>query len=94
MEEFEVLGFQIGAWQLFGFAGTLAFSSRFLVQWVASERAGESYVPVAFWYLSLLGSGILMAYGIHERDAVSFSSPSVVLRVESRHAFQRIAIFR
>ena len=70
MEEFEVLGFQIGAWQLFGFAGTLAFSSRFLVQWVASERAGESYVPVAFWYLSLLGSGILMAYGIHERDAV------------------------
>ena len=57
-------------WLAFGLAGQAAFFSRFLVQWVASERAGESYVPVAFWYLSLLGSVVLLVYAIHRREPV------------------------
>ena len=54
----------------FGFFGQALFFSRFLVQWIASERAGQSYVPVAFWYLSLGGSMILLIYAIHRKDPV------------------------
>jgi lipid-A-disaccharide synthase-like uncharacterized protein len=57
-------------WLALGLAGQAAFFSRFLVQWIASERAGESYVPVSFWYLSLVGSVILLVYAIHRREPV------------------------
>lgn len=57
-------------WLAIGFAGNALFFSRFLVQWVASERAGRSYVPVAFWWLSIAGSVVLLLYAIHRRDPV------------------------
>jgi len=57
-------------WLAFGLLGQTAFFSRFLVQWVASERAGRSYVPMAFWYLSLAGSLILLIYAIHRAEPV------------------------
>lgn len=57
-------------WIAFGLLGNLAFFSRFLLQWVASERAGRSYIPVAFWYLSIAGSAILLVYAIHRKDPV------------------------
>ena len=57
-------------WLTFGLMGNLAFGSRFLVQWIASERAGESVVPLVFWYLSILGSAILLVYAIHLKSAV------------------------
>lgn len=57
-------------WLAIGLTGNAAFFSRFLVQWIASERAGRSHVPVAFWYLSIAGSLILLAYAIHRRDPV------------------------
>ena len=57
-------------WLAFGLLGQTAFFSRFLVQWIASERAGRSYVPMAFWYLSLLGSVILLIYAIHRAEPV------------------------
>jgi len=57
-------------WLLLGLVGQAAFFSRFLVQWIASERAGESYIPLAFWYLSLVGSLILLVYAIHRREPV------------------------
>jgi lipid-A-disaccharide synthase-like uncharacterized protein len=46
------------------------FTARFLVQWWASERAGRSVVPVTFWYFSILGSLIVLAYGIHKLEPV------------------------
>lgn len=49
---------------LIGFVGQIFFTSRFLVQWIASERARKSYVPVAFWYLSIIGSVLLFAYAV------------------------------
>ena len=58
------------AWLLFGLLGNLVFSSRFLVQWIASERAGVSVVPTVFWHLSLVGSLVLLAYALHRRDPV------------------------
>jgi lipid-A-disaccharide synthase-like uncharacterized protein len=57
-------------WLVLGLAGQAAFFSRFLVQWIASEREGRSVVPTAFWYLSLIGSVILFAYAIHRREPV------------------------
>jgi lipid-A-disaccharide synthase-like uncharacterized protein len=57
-------------WLYLGFAGQLLFGLRFLVQWVASERKGESIIPIYFWYLSLIGSMILLAYAIFRGDPV------------------------
>jgi lipid-A-disaccharide synthase-like uncharacterized protein len=57
-------------WLALGFAGQVAFSGRFVVQWLASEREGRSVVPVAFWILSVVGSLLLLAYAIHRRDPV------------------------
>jgi lipid-A-disaccharide synthase-like uncharacterized protein len=57
-------------WVSIGFLGQLVFGARFYVQWIASERAKKSVVPVVFWYLSIAGSCILLAYAIHRRDPV------------------------
>jgi lipid-A-disaccharide synthase-like uncharacterized protein len=58
------------AWLVVGFAGQLLFTSRFLVQWIASERRRQSVVPTAFWWLSLGGAALLLAYAIYRRDPV------------------------
>ena len=57
-------------WLLIGFAGQALFSARFIVQWIASERAGRSVVPLAFWFFSIGGAAIVLAYGIQKRDPV------------------------
>ena len=56
-------------WLVIGLAGNALFFTRFLVQWIASERRGRSYVPVAYWWLSIAGSLVLLAYAIHLYDA-------------------------
>ena len=57
-------------WLAIGLTGQLLFLTRFTVQWIASEREKRSVIPVAFWYLSLVGSLILLSYAIHKRDPV------------------------
>ena len=57
-------------WLTVGVLGQLMFTARFLVQWWASEKAGRSVVPVTFWYFSILGSLIVLAYGIHKLEPV------------------------
>ncbi len=57
-------------WAVLGLIAQLAFTGRFLVQWIASERAGKSIVPISFWYLSLLGSAGLLFYAIVRADPV------------------------
>jgi lipid-A-disaccharide synthase-like uncharacterized protein len=59
-----------GAWLIVGLAGQLMFTARFIVQWLASEKAGRSVVPVAFWYFSIIGGLIVLAYGIRKLDPV------------------------
>jgi lipid-A-disaccharide synthase-like uncharacterized protein len=53
-----------------GLVGQLFFSARFLVQWIASERAGRSVVPIAFWFFSLGGGIVLFAYALYRQDPV------------------------
>ena len=57
-------------WQVIGFVGQGVFTARFLVQWIASEKKRDSVVPVAFWWLSLVGGFSLLVYAIHRRDPV------------------------
>lgn len=57
-------------WITVGLLGQLMFAGRFVVQWLASEKAGRSVMPVAFWYFSIAGSLIVLAYGIHKLDPV------------------------
>ena len=59
-----------GFWIAVGLAGNAAFGLRFIVQWIASERAKRSVVPISFWYLSLVGAAILLLYAIHRRDPI------------------------
>jgi len=57
-------------WLVIGLAGQALFSARFLVQWLVSEKRRESVIPVAFWYLSLAGSAVLLTYAIYRKDPV------------------------
>ena len=60
----------INAWVILGFVGQSLFGSRFFVQWIVSEKKGESVIPEIFWYLSMGGSAILLSYAIYRRDPV------------------------
>ena len=57
-------------WLVLGFTAQALFFLRFFVQWIQSERAGKSVVPVAFWYFSVLGGALLLVYAIHRLDPV------------------------
>jgi lipid-A-disaccharide synthase-like uncharacterized protein len=58
------------AWvTLFGLTGNLLFTGRVLVQWIASERRGQSVVPVSFWWISLVAAVIFMAYALMRHNA-------------------------
>lgn len=63
-------------WVILGFVGQFVFGSRFVVQWIASEKRKESFIPLAFWYLSIFGSIILLAYAIHRKDPVFITGQS------------------
>lgn len=57
-------------WVGFGLLGQLIFGSRFIIQWIASERKKASHIPIVFWYLSLAGGLITTVYAVHRRDPV------------------------
>ncbi len=68
-------------WLVIGLGGQLVFTARFVVQWIVSERQKRSVIPIAFWYLSLIGSLVLLSYAIYKKDPVfilGFSFNSVV----------------
>ena len=55
---------------IIGFTGQGLFASRFIVQWIYSEKKGESHIPVIFWYLSIFGGIGLLIYAIFRMDPV------------------------
>lgn len=70
---------------IFGLLGQCLFMARFLVQWLASERRRRSYVPVAFWYISLAGGLMLMTYGILDEDPVIMFGQALGLTIYTRN---------
>ncbi|MFN0138267.1 MAG: lipid-A-disaccharide synthase N-terminal domain-containing protein [Phycisphaerae bacterium] len=69
----------------FGLLGQVVFMLRFVVQWFQSERAGRSVVPVAFWYLSIVGGGMLLVYGIIDVDPVIILGQSLGMAIYIRN---------
>ena len=78
-------------WTAIGFVGQVVFGLRFVVQWIATERRKRSVVPLAFWYLSLVGSVILLAYSIYRMDPVFIAgfSLNMVIYVRNLHFIHR-----
>jgi len=60
--------FEIGI--LIGYVAQFLFAMRFVVQWIASERAGRSVVPMTFWFFSIGGGLMLLGYAFYRRDPV------------------------
>ena len=64
------LGIEWHPWKVVGWLGNAVFFSRFFVQWYATEKRKQVVVPLVFWWLSLAGSMLLLAYGVYRRDSV------------------------
>ena len=74
-------------WLVLGFTAQVLFSARFIVQWVASEKAGKSVVPLLFWYFSLVGSSLLLIYSIYRKDPVFIIGQSTGIFVYTRNLY-------
>ena len=70
---------------LLGLLGQALFFSRFLVQWIASEKMGRSVVPLSFWYFSIGGGGLLLVYAFWRKDPVIVLGQAVGLFVYVRN---------
>lgn len=73
------------AWIGIGLGGQALFMARFLVQWIASERARASVMPVAFWWISIGGAAVLLAYAIYRADPVFILGQSLGFVVYARN---------
>ncbi|MCL4216776.1 MAG: lipid-A-disaccharide synthase N-terminal domain-containing protein [Candidatus Hydrogenedentes bacterium] len=73
------------AWFWLGSAGALIFYGRFYLQWLASEKEKRSVVPVGFWYMSCIGSVILLAYGVYIQSPIGTLSQSLNIVIYSRN---------
>lgn len=72
---------------IIGFVGQGLFASRFIFQWILSERKGESYIPVVFWYLSIFGGLGLLTYAIFRKDPVIILGQSFGIFIYLRNLF-------
>ena len=79
---------EVNAWKILGWTGNLIFGTRFVWQWIASERAKKSIIPPGFWEISLLGSMIYTSYFIFYRhDSVGIISNLLPLPLYARNVF-------
>ena len=72
-------------WLAFGLIAQLLFTARFLVQWISSERAGQSVVPMAFWFFSMGGGLMTLVYGIAKREPVIIIGQSLATIIYIRN---------
>ena len=72
-------------WLAFGLVAQLFFTARFLVQWISSERAGQSVVPLAFWFFSMGGGLMTLIYGIAKREPVIIIGQSLATVIYVRN---------
>jgi lipid-A-disaccharide synthase-like uncharacterized protein len=74
-------------WLLLGFVAQGLFAMRFLVQWVASERAGRSVIPLAFWIFSICGGLLLLVYALYRKDPVFIAGQAFGVFVYLRNVY-------
>jgi len=75
------------AWIVIGFVAQFVFMMRFVMQWIYSERAKRSIVPEVFWYFSVLGGALLLAYAVHRKDPVFIAGQSLGLLIYARNLY-------
>jgi lipid-A-disaccharide synthase-like uncharacterized protein len=74
-------------WVVLGLIAQALFTARFLVQWIASERAGHSVIPLAFWVFSIGGGILLLVYALYRKDAVFIAGQAFGVFVYTRNLF-------
>ncbi|HWX58257.1 lipid-A-disaccharide synthase N-terminal domain-containing protein [Bradyrhizobium sp.] len=83
----DVFVVKFDAWVLLGFVAQAFFTMRFVVQWIASERARASVIPVAFWFFSIGGGALLLVYALYRRDPVFIAGQALGLVVYLRNLY-------
>src|SRR3954449_6117367 len=96
MSEFEFVAaakffnLTLNAWKIVGLTGSVVFGLRFVIQWIASERARKSVIPFGFWECSALGSLLMLSYfAIYQRDSVGVLSTAMPLPIYLRNLYFR-----
>src|ERR1700694_674108 len=90
LAETHFFGIVIHPWKIVGLTGSLVFGLRFLIQWIASERARKSVIPFGFWECSALGSLLMLAYfGIYRHDSVGVLQTALPLPIYLRNLYFR-----
>ena len=74
-------------WIALGVVAQLLFTARFVVQWIASERAGHSVIPLAFWIFSIFGGLLLLVYALYRKDAVFIAGQAFGVIVYGRNLY-------
>ena len=74
-------------WVILGIVAQLLFTARFVVQWIASERAGHSVIPLAFWVFSIFGGLLLLVYALYRKDAVFIAGQAFGVFVYLRNLY-------
>jgi lipid-A-disaccharide synthase-like uncharacterized protein len=74
-------------WLLIGFGGQVLFMGRFVIQLLVSERHGRSVIPISFWYLSIAGALVLLAYAAHRRDPVFVAGQGLGVAIYVRNLY-------
>src|SRR5271156_7136592 len=74
-------------WVILGLIAQALFTARFVVQWIASERAGHSVIPMAFWIFSIFGGLLLLVYALYRKDAVFIAGQAFGVFVYLRNLY-------
>ena len=83
----DVFVMRFDVWVILGLTAQFFFTMRFAVQWIASERAGRSVIPVAFWFFSIGGGLLLLVYALYRRDPVFIIGQSFGVFVYLRNLY-------
>jgi lipid-A-disaccharide synthase-like uncharacterized protein len=78
-------------WLAFGILAQLLFTARFIVQWLASEKAGQSVMPLAFWFFSIAGGLMTLVYGLVRREPIIIMGQALAVFIYLRNL---VLIFR
>jgi lipid-A-disaccharide synthase-like uncharacterized protein len=81
----QIFAFFRDPWNILGGVGQLMFASRFIIQWIKSEMAGKSVIPIIFWHCSLGGGLLLLAYAIYREEPVFIAGQLPGIIVYSRN---------
>jgi lipid-A-disaccharide synthase-like uncharacterized protein len=84
---YDVFVVRLDWWLALGFLAQGLFTARFLVQWIASERAGKSVIPIAFWFFSIGGGALLLVYALYRRDPVFIVGQAFGVFVYARNLY-------